>query len=216
MPVRADALRLLTDCARDTTFARMRPFADHGIAATRRQADSLMRVVRMAALLLFALWVARHMRAPDTLLHGSLLIFHEAGHVLFMPFGEFMMVLGGSLFQLIVPAFLVGYFLLHRRDAFAACFAALYLAASCADVAVYIADARAGELPLLGGERANHDWTFLLIELKMLERDIAIGRFVHSVGVMIFGVAFLAGIWNAWFGQPDPSRSPDLGASLVQ
>jgi hypothetical protein len=205
----------LTDCARDTTFAGVRPSIDNGIAVSRRHADSLMRVVRLAALLLFALWVARHMRVPDTLLHGSLLIFHEAGHVLFMPFGEFMMVLGGSLFQLIVPAFFVGYFL-HRRDAFAACFAALYLAASCADVAVYIADARAGELPLLGGERANHDWTFLLIELKMLERDIAIGRFVHSVGVMIFGVALMAGIWNAWFGQPDPSRSPDLGPSLVQ
>jgi hypothetical protein len=188
-----------------------------GSAASHRSADTLLRGVRIAGLALFALWVGRHMRSPDTLLHGSLLIFHEAGHVLFVPFGEFMMVLGGSLFQLMVPAFFVGYFL-RRRDVFAACFAALYLAASFADVAVYIADARAGDLPLLGGERAAHDWTFLLIELKQLERDTAIGHFVHSIGVTVFWAALLIGGWIAWTGgrAGDASRRPDLRASLVE
>ena len=92
-------------------------------------ASNVTRFVRLAALIAFAAWVWRYMRETEPLLHGSLLIFHEAGHVLFMPFGEFMMVLGGSLFQLIVPAFFVGYFI-RRGDWYAAAFAGLYLAAS--------------------------------------------------------------------------------------
>jgi hypothetical protein len=179
------------------------PFHDSTAAAADDRADTVMRLVRIGGLALFALWVARHMREPDTLLHGSLLIFHEAGHVLFMPFGEFMMVLGGSLFQLMLPAFFIAYFL-HRRDVFAASFAALYFAASCADVAVYIADARAGELPLLGGERSNHDWTFLLIEMGRLEQDTAIGHFVHSIGRMVFLASLFVGGFAAWGGRRAP------------
>ncbi|HEX6135576.1 MAG TPA: hypothetical protein VFZ24_16510 [Longimicrobiales bacterium] len=158
--------------------------------------DRALRVGRFLLLALFAFWVWRYMRAPDGLLHGSLLIFHEAGHVLFMPFGEFMTVLGGSLFQLIVPAFFIAYFA-YRRDGFAAAFAGLYLAASFADVAIYIADARAGELPLLGGERSNHDWTFLLIELNALDRDTSIGWYVMRLGGLIFWCSLLAGGWFA-------------------
>ena len=160
---------------------------------------SVFRILRVLGILAFAVWVWRHMQSPDGLMHGSLLIFHEAGHVLFMPFGEFMMVLGGSLFQLLVPAFFVGYFA-RRRDWFATCFAALYLAASLVDVAVYIADARAGELPLITGDRSSHDWTFLLIELEMLDRDIAIGAFVKAIANTLFWLALLAGLWFGWEG----------------
>jgi hypothetical protein len=164
------------------------------------------RAMRSAGLLLFAAWVGRYIREPEPLLHGSILIFHEAGHVLFMPFGEFMMVLGGSLFQLMVPLFFVGYFL-HRGDRYSAAFTALYLAASMHNLSVYIADARAGDLPLLGGERSNHDWTFLLIEMNMLQRDIAIGRFVHNLAMTVFWGGLAAGLWLAW--QP---RRPDDAA----
>jgi hypothetical protein len=165
-----------------------------------------MRFVRVAALVAFAAWVWHYMRETEPLLHGSLLIFHEAGHVLFMPFGEFTMVLGGSLFQLMVPAFFVAYFAL-RRDWYAAAFASLYLAASFAGVAVYIADARAGELPLLGGERSNHDWTFLLIELEMLEQDTAIGWYVMRLGGLFFWTALAAGGYFAWNARR-PSPAP--------
>lgn len=168
----------------------------------RSHADRGLLLMRAAGLALFALWVARYMTAGEPLLHGSLLVFHEAGHALFMPFGEFTMVLGGSLFQLMVPAFLVGYFI-YRGDGFAACFAGLYLAASLADVALYIADARAGQLPLIGGDRTNHDWTFLLIELDRLHQDVRIGRFVRSVGWTTYWFALAAGAWLLLTRAPD-------------
>jgi hypothetical protein len=164
-------------------------------------ASNVTRFVRLAALIAFAAWVWRYMRETEPLLHGSLLIFHEAGHVLFMPFGEFIMVLGGSLFQLMVPAFFVALFA-FRRDWFAAAFASLYLAASFAGVAVYIADARAGELPLLGGERSSHDWTFLLIEMELLHHDTTIGWYVMRLATLIFWTALAAGGYFAWKPRP--------------
>jgi hypothetical protein len=179
------------------------------VGASARHASNVTRFVRVAALIAFAGWVWRYMRETEPLLHGSLLIFHEAGHVLFMPFGEFTMVLGGSLFQLMVPAFFVGLFA-HRRDWYAAAFAGLYLAASFADVAVYIADARAGELPLLGGERSNHDWTFLLIEMGRLDQDTTIGWYVMRIGGLIFWTCLAAGAYFAWHGSR-VSSSPDEG-----
>lgn len=178
----------------------MRSYSTPAAGQSAADAASVTRFIRLAALIAFAAWVWRYMREPEPLLHGSLLIFHEAGHVLFMPFGEFTMVLGGSLFQLLVPAFFVGYFA-QRRDWYAASFAALYLAASFADVAVYIADARAGELPLLGGERSNHDWTFLLIELGRLDQDTAIGWYVMRIGALIFWSGLVAGAYFAWCGR---------------
>lgn len=49
------------------------------------------------------------------LIDGVNLVIHEAGHLIFSPFGEFMMIAGGSLFQVIMPALFVGYFLYHRK-----------------------------------------------------------------------------------------------------
>lgn len=178
----------------------MHSYSTPSIGKTAAHAASLTRFVRVAALLAFAAWVWRYMRETEPLLHGSLLIFHEAGHLLFMPFGEFTMVLGGSLFQLLVPASLIAYFA-QRRDWYAASFATLYLAASFAGVAIYIADARAGELPLLGGERSNHDWTFLLIEMGRLDQDTTIGWYVMRIGGLIFWSGLAAGAYFAWNGR---------------
>jgi hypothetical protein len=176
------------------------PAAGEGTA----HATSVARLARATLLILFAAWVWKYMRDTEPLLHGSLLIFHEAGHVLFMPFGEFMMMLGGSLFQLMVPAFFVGYFA-RRRDWYSAAVAGMYLAASLAGVAIYIADARAGQLPLLGGERSNHDWTFLLIELEMLDQDTTIGWYVMRVGWLVFWGCLAGGVLS--LRSPRPGRA---------
>lgn len=40
-------------------------------------------------------------------MHNINLPFHEFGHVLFMPFGRFMAILGVSLFKVTMPLFLM-------------------------------------------------------------------------------------------------------------
>lgn len=169
-----------------------------------------MRWLRIIGTCLFAAWVGRYIREPEPLLHGSILIFHEAGHVLFMPLGEFMMVLGGSLFQLLVPLSVMAVFA-SRRDTFAVAVVGLYLAASLTDVGRYVADARAGDLPLLGGDRSNHDWTFLLIETRLLAHDSTIGAWVRGIGLVVYAASLISGLWVAWFasdGTPPGGGSP--------
>jgi hypothetical protein len=125
------------------------------------------------------------LRAPDywDLLDDLTLAIHEAGHLVFQPFGEQGMTLGGSLFQVLVPLVFVVYFL-RRRQRFAAAFVMAWVGASLFNVATYIGDARAQELPLLGGENAVHDWWFLLTEWDLLPRDLAIARNVRAFGVL--------------------------------
>lgn len=121
------------------------------------------------------------------ILDGANLIFHEAGHVLFLVFGEFLQVLGGSLMQVLIPAACAVYFALRRQPA--ACAAALFWAGeSLTNVAIYVADARRLALPLLGGDGGIHDWNYLLGRLGLLNQADLLGRLVFTAGgVTILG-----------------------------
>ena len=44
----------------------------------------------------------------NSFLHLINLLFHEAGHIIFSPFGQFMTMLGGSLMQVLVPIVCAG------------------------------------------------------------------------------------------------------------
>ena len=132
-------------------------------------------------------------------MHSVNLVFHEAGHVLFRPFGEFMMYLGGSLGQLLVPLVVAGALLL-QGDRFGASVGLWWLGQSAMDVAPYINDARALALPLLGGgtgmdRPGMHDWNWLLMDLGWLERDHAIAAVVDTAGE---GLVLLALAWGGW------------------
>ena len=137
------------------------------------------------------------------------LALHEAGHVLFQPFGDPLVVLGGSLFQVMVPLAFVGYFLV-RRDRFSASVVMAWVGASLANVALYIADARAQELPLLGGENVIHDWWYLLIEWDLLSSDLAIARWVRLAGALAFVVSVAGGI--AFAREARNPTSPQAGS----
>src|SRR2546423_15574618 len=98
---------------------------------------------------LFFLWCAWD-PAQWHLIDGVNLIIHEAGHVVFMPFGEFVMIAGGSGFQVIVPVVFCAYFV-YQRQYFAASVTSFWIGESILNVSVYAQDAVAMQLPLLGG-----------------------------------------------------------------
>ncbi len=132
-------------------------------------------------------------------LHGVNLIFHEAGHLIFGFFGQFIAVLGGSLNQVLIPAICVGAFLRTRQYASAAV-ALFWTGQSLADVAVYAADGRAMALPLLA-EGLIHDWNYLLGTTGLLQRAEMIGRLMFGAGalLMLGALAFLAlDLLRAW------------------
>ena len=79
------------------------------------------------------------------------LIIHESGHVIFMLFGQFLGLLGGSLWQILFPIIFVYYFY-HRKEYFSASVVLFWVGQNIINVSVYASDAQAMQLPLLGGE----------------------------------------------------------------
>src|SRR5437868_2814945 len=93
------------------------------------------------------------------LIDGANLLIHEAGHLFFRPLGEFMMIAGGSLFQIIMPAVFVGYFLRHKNY-YSAAMVLFWVGESILNVSIYAGDSLALQLPLIGGEDSIHDWNY--------------------------------------------------------
>ena len=154
------------------------------------------RVPLLAALA----WIGvRHLAEPGywSIFMGLTLALHEIGHILFAPFGEMMSVAGGSLTQLLAPmaAALV---LRRQRDWFGVAVAGCWLAFSLANLAVYIGDARAGELPLVSvgeSDEVIHDWSYLLDAAGWLHLDASFARLARVLSGGVLGASVLFGGW---------------------
>lgn len=104
--------------------------------------------------------------------------------------GEVLNILGGTLFQLLVPAaFAVA--LWRRGDRHGATVPLWWLGQNCWNISVYVKDARAQQLPLVGG--GEHDWAILLGHAGWLARDQALGGAVYLLGVVLYATAIVAG-----------------------
>lgn len=139
--------------------------------------------------------------AGESVLHLVNLPFHEAGHVLFRPFGKFVTTLGGTLGQLLIPLICGGSLLLKAHDYFGALVCAWWFGENFLDIAPYINDARAGVMPLLGGNTGQsspygfHDWEYLLTETGLLHYDHALAKLAHGAGAMLMIAALVCMAW---------------------
>ena len=137
----------------------------------------------------------------DSFMHLIVLPIHEAGHVLFIPFGGFMTVLGGSLFQVLLPLLLMVSFIFgfggSRRDNFAASLMLWWAAMAIIDLAPYIWDAYDPKMLLLGGktgaESDGHDWQNILGDLGLIKRAHFIAGLVHALGFVVMLTAYAWG-----------------------
>lgn len=174
------------------------------LLAPRERMDSLSFYGRILALALLTVWSGflfsddyRTAEINESFFHNIVLPIHEAGHVLFMPFGEFLSILGGSLFQLALPFGIGVAFILKNRDNFGAAVCLWWTGASLIDLSPYIYDALHPQMLLLGGhtgEDGPHDWIYLLDVFGQLQHAQAWGAFAHGLG----GLLMLAGIgWGA-------------------
>ncbi len=133
----------------------------------------------------------------ESFLHLINLPFHEAGHVIFRPFGQFITSLGGTLGQLIMPSICMLTLLLKTRDPYGAGISLWWLGENFLDIAPYINDARAGQLPLLGGNFGHsapygfHDWEYLLTESGLLKHDHLLANLAQITGVVLIVIALI-------------------------
>jgi len=150
------------------------------------------RRLRTALTVVLALYGWRCLRTPDTYrwLDSLDLAIHETGHLVFAFGGETLTLLGGTLMQLLVPlAFVVA--LWRQGDRHGATVPIWWMGQNCWNISVYVKDARAQELPLVGG--GEHDWAQLLCHAGWLARDQSIGGWVYFAGFLLYVAAIVLG-----------------------
>jgi len=113
---------------------------------------------------------------------GANLLFHEAGHIFFGIFGEFIHFLGGTLGQFIFPIVTAIHFL-RRGEKYEMAVCILWFGESMMYMAEYLGDAKAQLLPLVGG--GIHDWHWMLSRMGLLQYCETIAFFFHALASLI-------------------------------
>ncbi len=152
---------------------------------------------------IYFLWIAY---AP---LNGSFLDLvdlpiHETGHLLFRPFGEFLMIAGGSLFQVILPAIFVGYFFWYEKY-YSAAIVLFWVGQSILNVFVYAADAVVMQIVLTSGltgsEGSFHDWNYLLTATGLINSTKIVAGLIRILGTLTIIAAGIASIYYSIYPQ---------------
>lgn len=127
------------------------------------------------------------------------IIPHEVGHVVCSPFGWFLWVAGGSIWQVLIfvlPALWAFYV---RRQVTVALLFWTLAGYSLVNLAVYIGDAGDRDLPLLlGMSKDHHDWWNLLRTYGLLEYDHLLATLTTILGTGIVLASAVLGTLAAW------------------
>tara|TARA_R110002096_G_scaffold28336_9_gene85927 strand:+ start:2201 stop:2809 length:609 start_codon:yes stop_codon:yes gene_type:complete len=142
------------------------------------------------------------------LMDNLTLIIHEAGHTILGIFGwRFLTILGGTLFQLILPLLIVNYGWRNRKF-FITQLALFWLGFSWFDTAAYCADAFHRQLPLIGNlPKTAHDFFNILNSLNLLEHYKSIAWALYALGMIICVFAVL---WPLFIPKETEHISLDL------
>ena len=152
----------------------------------------------------YFLWIAYDPMRGSFLDNVDLPI-HETGHLIFRPFGELMMVAGGSLFQMIFPVVFVGYFV-WRGQFYSGAIVLLWVGQSVLNVWVYASDAVVMQLVLTSGlsgsEGSFHDWNYLLDHFGLLGSVKPVTGIIRFIGTSTIIVASVFSVYSS-FATPD-------------
>ncbi len=133
--------------------------------------------------------------------HANLL-FHEAGHPFIGIFSERLETYGGTLGQLTFPVILAVSFW-RKEQTLSLAGAVIWFFENWLNIARYMADARALQLPLVGG--GDHDWNTIFERWNVLVYDTRIATAVKIIG----WVGMIAAcVWVLWRFYLDRYRSP--------
>jgi hypothetical protein len=163
-----------------------------GDAAGPVTTGQFLAVTAFAAVCLGFHWFSEQGWVP--LLDSANLALHEAGHPLVGILSSRLTVYGGTLFQLAFPLLAA---LQFRRSANPAGIAGalVWLGENLFNVARYMADARAQDLPLVGN--GDHDWTEIFSRWHVLHLDGRIAGITRGIGLMLMVFA-LVWLYRRW------------------
>jgi hypothetical protein len=104
-------------------------------------------------------------------------------------------ILGGSFTQIALPAIFAAYFFL-REEYFSGSVILFWVAQNILNVATYMGDSIAQQLPLLGGDNVIHDWNYLLTQSGLLKYTDTLSTITRDVGLLTL---ICAGVLCVWF-----------------
>ncbi|WP_071871059.1 hypothetical protein [Atopomonas hussainii] len=162
------------------------------------QSVSGWALIGLALAVLYVAW--QHFATREQwvfLLDNANLALHEAGHPLFGLLHSGLMVYGGTLMQLLFPSVFAVHFY-RQRHSLGFAISGVWLGENLLNIGRYMADARAQQLPLVGG--GDHDWTFIFSQWGMLAADTRIAGFTRLVGAcLMLGAVYW--LWRRWRAQ---------------
>jgi len=120
------------------------------------------------------------------------LFIHEAGHFIFGIFGRFVEILGGSLFQVLIPLATVWVF--ARANLKSLPFTLYWTGQSLVNVSVYIGDAPYQRLHLIS-RTAIHDWHWIFNTLGMMDSAEDVSSIVFGAGILVCAAGIGAGLY---------------------
>jgi hypothetical protein len=167
------------------------------------------KLIFAALLSIYFIWIAY-----DPMLGSFLdlvdLPIHETGHLLFRLFGEFMGIAGGSLFQVILPAVFVGYFV-WREQYYSAAIVLFWVGQSILNVWVYAADAVVMQLVLTSGftgsEGSFHDWNYMLTQTGLIGSTKIVAGIIRSVGTLVI---IASGVFSIYYSLYPTTTEEEL------
>lgn len=173
---------------------------------------SYPKLVLAALFSIYFLWIA-FKPMEGSFLDIVDLPIHETGHLIFRIFGEFMMVAGGSLFQVIVPLIYVGYFVWNEKP-YSASIVLFWVGQSLINVYIYADDAVRMQLVLTSGmtgsEGSFHDWNYMLTALGLIKSTPAVAGLIRVLGTLTIVAAIVGSVYYSLFSVDEgPSIDRD-------
>jgi hypothetical protein len=141
------------------------------------------------------------------LLDHANLLFHEAGHPLIGFLSTRLEPYGGTIGQLAFPCVLAVSFW-RKGHTLGVAAATIWFFENWFNIARYLADARALELPLVGG--GDHDWNTILNRWNLLQFDTRIAGALTFVAWAGIATTCTWVLWRAWHDRRRATVQPAL------
>lgn len=119
---------------------------------------------------------------------------HEASHIVFGFLPPLFAAAAGSIGE-IGFTILLAVVAFRSKSYFFGVFSLLWVMLAMTSVGIYMADARAQQLLLIGpGPDPQHDWHFIFSQLNLLSSDILIGNSIRLIGSVVGGTGLIVGL----------------------
>lgn len=171
------------------------------------QAVTGPRLIRFGVgLALLILLILRSEPGFVFLLDHANLLFHEAGHPLVGLFSSRLEPYGGTIGQLAFPVVMAVSFW-RKGHPLGLAAAVVWFFENWFNIARYMADARALQLPLVGG--GDHDWNTILNRWDLLQYDTRIAAALTLPAWIGIAATCAWVLWRAWHDRRRSAAQPE-------